>query len=319
MKKTFLKNRIVFFGTPSFAAEILSYLLETSHDIVAVVTQPDRPQGRSSQLVPSPVKQVASNLLCLQPEKASDPTFLAQLRELNADLYVVAAFGQILPQTLLDIPPLGVLNVHTSLLPKYRGAAPIQRALMAGDPITGVTIMKIVRQLDAGDILAVAEMPLPMEMTFGELEKELCALSKPLLASVLRAYEEGIPPSTPQDPARVTFAPKITTEECKVDWSSSAQEIHNKIRALSPHPGAWCWAVQNGEKRRVKIFQSRVLTNSNSNAPGALLLQKNSSLIVSCGTDAIELFSVQPEGKRPMNSAEWARGYRDNFTHTSFV
>jgi methionyl-tRNA formyltransferase len=319
MKKTFLKNRIVFFGTPTFAAEILAYLLETAHAIVAVVTQPDRPQGRSSLLVSSPVKQVAPHLLCLQPEKASDPLFLAQLRELKADLYVVAAFGQILPQSLLDIPPLGVINVHTSLLPKYRGAAPIQRALMAGDPITGVTIMKIVRQLDAGDILAVAETPLPQEMTFGELEVELCALSKPLLASVLRAYEEGIPPSIPQDSTRVTFAPKINTDECKVDWSRSAQEIHNKIRALSPHPGAWCWVVYGNEKRRVKIFQSRVATNSNSNAPGALSFQKNSGLIVSCGIDAIELFSVQPEGKRPMNSAEWVRGYRDNFTQISFV
>ena len=319
MKKTFLKNRVVFFGTPAFAAEILSYLLETSHDIVAVVTQPDRPQGRSSQLVPSPVKQVAQQLPCLQPEKASDPTFLAQLRDLNADLYVVAAFGQILPQTLLDIPRLGIINVHTSLLPKYRGAAPIQRALMAGDPITGVTIMKIVRQLDAGDILAVAEMPLPQGMAFGELEAELCALSKPLLVSVLRAYEEGIPPSVPQDPTHVTFAPKITTEECKVDWSRSAQEIHNQIRALSPQPGAWCWVLHGDEKRRVKILQSAVVTNSNSNRPGALSLQKNSSLIVFCGIGAIELFSVQPEGKRPMRAIEWARGYRDNFTHISFV
>ena len=325
MKKTSLKNsplKIIFFGTPAFSAEILAALFQSLHSIVAVVTQPDRPQGRSGQLIPSPVKQfitqAAPHIPCLQPEKASQPEFLAKLAAFQADIYVVAAFGQILSQALLDIPPLGAINVHTSLLPKYRGAAPIQRALMAGESISGVTIMKIVRQLDAGDILAVSEIPLPQEMTFGELEAALCALSKPLLLDVLSAYQAGIPPSTPQDASKVILAPKITTEECKINWNRDAESIHNQIRALSPTPGAWCWLAGLGDQRRVKIFHSIPINENISSTVGQISLQKNGSLAVSCGIGTIQIFSIQPEGKRPMTSAEWARGYHHNFTHISF-
>lgn len=301
--------RIVFFGTPEFAASILRFLLDHKIEIVAIVTQPDRPKGRSSTPVFSAVKSLISDLRLqipiFQPEKSSEPFFLEALVSLKADLYVVVAFGQILPQKLLDIPPLGSINVHASLLPKYRGAAPIQRCLMAGDTQTGVSIQKIVKQLDAGDVIATASVQIPLDMTFGELKELLCERSKPLLLSVLRAFEQGIPDAKPQDPSLITYAPKIEPEEGQIDWNQSAESLHHLIRAFSPTPGARCWVGQEEEKKQLKILRTRIV--SQTGVPGKLL---SNTGVIACGEKALQLLEVQPEGKKKMPAADWLRGFR---------
>lgn len=299
--------KIVFFGTPLFAAEILQDLLERKVSIEAIITQPDRPKGRSGVPTPSPVKEIGqkAGIPILQPEKAFQEEFLKQLAAFGADLYVVVAFGQILPQRLLDQAPLGCINVHASLLPLYRGAAPMQRSLMDGVKETGVSIQKMVRQLDAGDVIAEARIAVSEEMTFGELQKELCDLSKPLLYSVIRSYEKGIPLATPQDPTQVTMAPKIGTEECEIDWSWPAEKIHNKVRALSPRPGAWCWIEIDGERKRLKILRTKCL--SNGGVPRQVSIKES---FVCCGSGAIRLLEIQPEGKKAMFAADWLRGLK---------
>ncbi|HEX2582780.1 MAG TPA: methionyl-tRNA formyltransferase [Chlamydiales bacterium] len=295
--------RIAFFGTPSFAAQILEDLIERNVSIVAVVSQPDRPKGRSLRLAPTPVKEVAlaklSEAILFQPEKASNPVFLDQLAALSVDLYVVVAFGQILPQKLLQIPRLGCINVHASLLPKYRGAAPIQRALLNGDRETGISIQKMVRELDAGDVICKEKIAISPEMTYGELEAALCALSKPLLFSALRAYEKGIPPAEPQDPSQVTFAPKVTAEEAQIHWDKDAATLHNQIRAFNPRPGAWCWVEWNGEKKRLKILRARVAQSPD-----------NKEFYIPCGRGFLQLLEVQMEGKPRCLAADWLRGAR---------
>jgi methionyl-tRNA formyltransferase len=300
--------RIVFFGTPEFAASIFRYLLDGQVEIAAVVTQPDRPKGRSSQKAPSPVKEAALErgvkIPILQPEKGSDPSFLEALEKIGADLYVVVAFGQILPDALLKIPPKGCINIHASLLPKYRGAAPIQRCLLNGEIETGVAIQKMVKQLDAGDVIATAKVEILPDMTYGELEKELCELSKPLLLLVLQSFERGIPEAAPQNHTLATYAPKILPEEGEIHWEKPADEIHNLIRAYSPKPGAWCWIYgENGEKKRVKIIRSTILRTSG--APGTFLVGEGA---VACGASALKILEIQPEGKKAMQAAEWIRG-----------
>ncbi len=295
-----MKNpSIIFFGTPVFAAEILDYLVENLVPIVGIVTQPDRPKGRSLAMTASPVKELAQKKIphvpIFQPEKSSHSEFLEQISALQADLYVVVAFGQILPQKLLDIPPLGCINVHASLLPRYRGAAPIHRCLLNGDLETGVSIQKMVKQLDAGDVIAESKMAIPREMSFGELEQALCDLSKPLLLSVLNQYRKAIPSAVAQDPNLVTYAAKVEPEEGEIQWSKSPEEIHNLIRAFSPRPGAWCWVTMNGEKKRLKIFRAEV---------------GSGKFTIPCGSGSLTLLEVQPEGKPRMSAADWLRGLK---------
>ncbi len=301
--------KIVYFGTPLFSAAVLRYLLHKKGEIVAVVTQPDRPKGRSGALAPSPVCEVAkeASIPIFQPEKCSQEYFLQEMANLGASLYVVVAFGQILPQKLLDIPPLGCINVHASLLPLYRGAAPMQRSLMDGVSETGVSIQKMVRQLDAGDVIAEAKIPVPLEMTFGELEQELRELSKPLLLSVIEAFKERIPPAAAQDTTKVTLAPKIETEECEIDWSGSAEKIHNKIRALSPRPGAWCWIEVEGEKRRFKILRTRLVSTAEIGPVKHFSLAEGT---IQCGIGSVQLLEVQPESKKIMSGVDWLRGLK---------
>jgi len=303
--------RIVFFGTPEFAADILSFLLDHKVSIVGVVTQPDRPKGRSSALVCSPVKKLVSQcagaIPLFQPEKSSDPQFINHLQTLEAELYVVVAFGQILPQKLLDLPSLGCINIHASLLPKYRGAAPIQRCLIAGDKETGVCIQKMVRQLDAGDIIAVARTNISEDITCGELKQVLCDLSKPLLLSVLERFEKEIPTAKPQDVALVTYASKIEPEEGRIDWNQSAQSLHDLIRAFSPQPGARCFIRLGGEEKQLKILRSQVIFKKGQ--PGEIL---SSEPIVACKEMSLQLLEVQPEGKKKMLASDWFRGLRSS-------
>jgi methionyl-tRNA formyltransferase len=299
--------KIVFFGTPQFAALDLEYLLDHGVEVVAVVTQPDRPKGRSLQMTPSAVKALvlskAPHIPILQPEKATEGLFLNELAALNADLFVVVAYGQILSQKLLDIPPLGCINVHASLLPKLRGAAPIQRAILTGETETGIAIQKMVRQLDAGDVIAVAKIPIGPDMTFGELEKALNDLSKPLLLEVIHKYAHGIPNATPQDQLLATYASKIELEEGEISWQNPACQIHNLIRAFSPRPGAWCWVQLGNDRKRLKILRSTLA--SGQGTPGEVL----SLGVIACGEGAIRLVEVQPEGKKAMAAADWFRGH----------
>lgn len=278
--------RIVYFGTPLFAARVLSYLLKKGVPIAGVVTQPDRPQGRSGTPAQSPVKEMAKGLPLLQPEKSSDPLFLEALKQWKADLFVVVAFGQILPQVLLDIPPQGCINVHASLLPHLRGAAPMQRALMRGDLETGVSIQKMVRKLDAGDVIAETRVPLSEEITFGELHDLLCEKAAPLLVEVLSLYRKGIPPAHPQEESRVTLAPKIEPSETQINWAEPPHVIHNQVRGLSPRPGAWCWVEVAGERKRLKVLRTQVIEGQ------------------------LNFLEVQPEGRKPMSGEEWRRGLR---------
>jgi len=303
--------RIVFFGTPEFAASILDFLLISGVRVAAVVTQPDRPKGRSLQETPSPVKflvlERGLKIPVFQPQKASEPQFLEEIKKIGADLYVVVAFGQILPQSLLDIPPKGCINVHASLLPKYRGAAPMQRCLLDGAKETGVAIQKMVKQLDAGDVIAAAKLEIGPDMTFGELERELCELSKPLLLLVIKTFEQGVPPAEPQNHELATYAAKINVEEAAIRWDAPAQEIHNRVRAFSPRPGAWCVAkLPNGESKRIKILRTRL--SQGQGEPGRFL---SSNGDIACGQGALQILEVQPEGKKGMSAADWLRGFRE--------
>ena len=301
--------KIIFFGTPPFAAQILQYLISHNVSVSAIVTQPDRPKGRNLESTPSAVKQILLQTnfksVLMQPEKASEPQFLHELESLHADLFVVVAYGQILSQKLLAIPKLGCINVHASLLPRYRGAAPIQRCLLNGDNDTGISIQKMVYQLDAGDVIDEAKITIPPEMTYGELQQALCDLAKPLLLSVINKYRDGIPPGRAQDPNLVTMASKIKPEDTEIHWNQNAFYLHNLVRALSPRPGAWCW-IENKERKRLKILRTR--TSSSSGLPGSLISFQKESCLVAAQTGSLELLEVQPEGRKVMTIAEWIRG-----------
>lgn len=301
---------VVFFGTPLFAAHCLEYLIDHQIQVVAVVTQPDRPKGRSLKTLPSAVKSLIleknPSTPILQPEKSSDPHFLERLKSFGADLFVVVAFGQILPQKLLDIPPLGCINVHASLLPKYRGAAPIQRSIMEGEKETGISIQKMVRKLDAGDVISEAKTPIAPNMTFGELETKLIALAQPLLYETILEFQKGVPQARAQIEEDSTYASKIDLSEGEIHWNLPAEKIHNLVRAFSPKPGAWCWVYTKEGKKRLKILRTSLV--SGIGKPGEILGQ---STQIACGEGALELIEVQPEGKKAMKAADWMRGQKN--------
>jgi len=304
--------RVVFFGTPPFAARVLQYLIDNHVDIVAVITKPDKPQGRSLHLQPTPVKVVAleHNLPIYQPELVSDIDFAPILAQYNADLFVVVAYGEIIKQHLLDMPKIACINLHASLLPKYRGAAPIQRCLINGEKETGITIMHMVKKMDAGDIISVVKVPLSDEITYGELEKVLCEEGSKLLLKTIKEFETGKPAQTPQDAAAITYAPKIELEECEVLWEKPAKDLHNLIRGVFPSPGAWCWVAIKGQKKRLKLLKTRVI-KADSSSPGKIL-QWREGVVIACGENALELLEIQLEGKKAMPASEFARGIQEN-------
>lgn len=301
--------KIVFFGTPLFAKNILRYLVDNGIDVVGIVTRPDRPKGRSGKATPPPVKVFAQESLpsvpVFQPEKVSTPENEQMLADLGADLFVVVAYGEILKQHLLDVPSLGCLNVHASLLPKYRGAAPIQRAIIDGEASTGVTIMRMVRKMDAGAIFDAAPIQIAPNMTGGELEEQLCQLGAQRLLYVLQHLDTI--QETPQDESEVTFAPKITPDDTHISWKASAIDVHNKIRALSPRPTAWCKALYNEKNYRIKIGKSILLLEV-AGAPGEVVSHKDYPVVVACGAGAVALTELQMEGKRMMPAQEFVRG-----------
>lgn len=308
--------KIIFFGTSAFAGRLYSYLIKNNVNIVAVVTRQDKPRGRSLQVTPPPVKEVVlqqtPNMPVYQPPKASTPEFAETLKNHQPDLFVVVAYGEILRPMILQIPKLGCINVHASLLPKYRGAAPMQRCLMNGEKETGVTIMEMVQEMDAGDILEMVKIPVPESMTFGELDHKLSEISGPALFKVIQNFKSI--PHIPQNHTEATFSSKITAEEEEIKWNRPAREIHNLVRALSPSPGAWCWVQINNDKKRLKIKKTEVAAMHGS--PGKNLIFDKKQWIVACGQEALRLLEVQLEGKKTMPIEEFLRGHAQIFIFT---
>jgi len=288
--------KIIFAGTPEFAVPSLHALIASGHEVCAVYTQPDRPSGRGRQLHPTPVKAVAlaAGIPVFQPLTLKTEEDFQQLVALKADLMVVVAYGMILTQAVLDVPPLGCINVHGSLLPRWRGAAPIQRALMAGDEKTGVTIMKIVRKLDAGDMLHKEELVIGAQDTSSDLHDKLAELGAVGLMKVLAHIESGTLHAEPQDEALVTYAEKLSKTEAVIDWTQSAEEIARKVRGLN----AWPVAQTIYQGQVLRIWQAEPLAES-YDLPAGTVRCTNKHLDVATGQDSLRLLEVQlPNGKR---------------------
>jgi methionyl-tRNA formyltransferase len=305
--------RIIFMGTAELACRPLEALCQrTEFEVVGVVTQPDRPRGRDLKLQPSAVKALATlrNLHVLQPERARSPDFVAELRQLAPELIVVVAFGQILPQAILDLPRYGCLNVHTSLLPRHRGAAPIQWAILEGDAETGVTIMKMDAGLDTGPVITTARTPITPEDTSATLHDRLAGLGAELLVKTIPEYVVGKIIPEPQLADGATYARKITKEDGRIDWAQPAGSIHNRVRAFVPWPGAYTWRSAGGVRSLLKIWKSHPIEVSGG--PGEVVSPQADELIVACGTGALRILEVQREGSRRMPAAQYLAGHPVN-------
>ncbi len=301
--------RVVLFGTPAFAVPTLQGLLASRHRVVGVVSQPDRPRGRGQRLSAGPIKTLAleRGLTVLQPEKMRDEAFLVALRELDADLGVVAAYGRILTDAILAIPRLGMINVHASLLPRWRGAAPVHRALMAGDTETGVTIMRVVRELDAGPMLAATRVPIAPSATTASLEPVLATRGAALLVEIVDRLAEGPVPEDPQPATGITYADRVTKDDAPIFWWRSAGEIHNQVRALNP----WPLASTSLGGTRVLVIEAE---SGNEAAPagalpGTVVEAHGDRLVVAAGHGAVRLVTVKPEGRRAMAAREFLAGH----------
>ena len=298
--------RVLFWGTPEFATPALRALLGEGHDVVGVVTQPDAPDARSrSTLLPPPVKSVADEegIPVLQPEKPRGDDFLASLRRLEPEISVVAAYGHLLPDEAIALPPNGTINIHASLLPRWRGAAPIQAALLAGDPEAGVTIMRVVRKLDAGPMLLRLSTPIVEDETYGELQLRLAELGALALVEALALLDIGEMHEEEQDETQTTYAPKISREMAHVDWSASAVRVSRVLRAFDPKPGAF--TTSSGVE--VKVFGVRVVRGRRGE-PGAVMEIYESGMLVACGEDAVRIAYVFPAGRRRLAALDWHQG-----------
>ncbi|MGN6486362.1 MAG: methionyl-tRNA formyltransferase [Devosia sp.] len=296
--------KIVFMGTPEFAVPTLSEIVSTGHDVVAVYTRAPKPAGRGQAERRSPVHEAAEGfgIPVFTPRSLKGAPEQEVFASLGADLGVVVAYGLILPRPILEAPQLGCLNLHGSLLPRWRGAAPIQRAVMAGDKRTGVMVMQMDEGLDTGPVGLIEEMPIGPDMTAGELHDRMMLVGADLMGRALAALERGSLHFTPQPEEGVTYAAKIDKAEARIDWSKPAPEVHNQIRGLSPFPGAWFELELNGAPTRVKALRSTLA--SAAGAPGTLL----PDLTIACGEGAVRLTVVQREGKGAMDAATFLRG-----------
>jgi len=303
---------IVFMGTPEFAVPSLKALVREGYRIVAVVTQPDRPKGRKRELTPPPVKVVAQSfgIDVMQPVKLRDPEAVEQIASLKPDLIVTAAYGQILPKAVLTMPKHGCINVHASLLPKYRGGAPVHRAVMNGEPVTGVTIMYMVERLDAGDMIAQTEVPITDADTAGTMFEKLSEAGAELLVRTLPDLLAGRVRAVPQNDAEATYAPNLTREDERIRWERSSLELFNQVRGLNPFPGAF--TLYNGDVFKVWACR-KPSDNDGASAPsgvkpGTVLQMTDDGIEVKTGTGTIWLTRVQPAGKKAMDVAELRRG-----------
>ena len=301
------KVRACFLGTPDFAVTSLQRLLEDDHyEIVGVVTQPDRPAGRKMQLTPSPVKTLAleKGLRVISPDSVNKEEVLNEISSWTAEVAIVVAFGQILSQKFLDLFPRGAVNVHGSILPKWRGAAPIQRSIEAGDDETGVTLQKIVKALDAGDLLGARRLKIGPEMNAQELYSELAVMGADLLHLELMDYLRGNLAPIPQDPGLATFAKKIEKSEGEIDWSQSAQKIHNKVRAFVMGPGTWT----TFQGKKIKIHQTRYCPVEEKFPAGTISEIGHEQISVSTGAGLLEILELQPESRSRMKASEFLLG-----------
>lgn len=297
--------RVVFMGTPEFSVPCLARLLRDGHDVVGVFTQPDKPKGRGKQMQPPPVKAFAEQhgVAVFQPRSMRDGEALGILRQLRPDVTVVTAFGKILPQDVLDVPRYGSINIHASLLPRYRGAAPIQWAVLNGEKISGVTSMQMDAGLDTGDMLLRAETPIGEDMTAGELHDVLSALGAEVMSETLTALQNGTLRPEKQDDALSNYAPMLTKDLSPIDFTKSAAEVHNHIRGLSPWPAATLCACG----KTLKVHRSALCADTGGK-PGEVT-QSGKRFVVSCGDGrCVELLTVQAEGKKAMPAADYLRG-----------
>jgi len=299
-------------GTGDFALPTFEHLLETGHTLLALVTQPDRPQGRKQELIPSRIKQsaVARGIPVLQPEDVNAPEALELLRSLHPDLLVTAAYGQILSAELLGIPPLGGINLHGSVLPAYRGAAPVARAIQNGERETGVTVIRMTPRIDAGGMIAVARTPIDPDETAGELEDRLAAIGAPLIAGAIPGVVAGTARVIPQVKAKVTRAPKLRKEDGIIDWTRPARAVHDLVRAMQPWPVASThWQPAEVGKGPVRLIVHRTAIVEATGEPGRVLAAEGDRLVVAAGEGAVRLLTVQIVGKKPLPVAEVLRGH----------
>ena len=297
--------RVVFMGTPDIAATCLKKILADGFDVVGVYTQPDRPKGRGMKMVFSPVKEVAlaNNIPVLQPENFRADEDVEALRDLKPDVVAVVAYGRILPQRVLDIPAKGCVNIHASLLPQYRGSAPYQWAVLDGLTETGVTAQHMALKMDAGDIIDVAKTPIGENETAGELLDKLAVLGADLLSRVLTKFENGDVAGAPQNEAEVSFAPMLDKSMCPIDWSQTAQQVHNHVRGLHP----WPVATMELKGQKFKVHATRIVDGTGK--PGQILGLTKTGLKIACGEGAVEVIQLQAEGGTRMAAPDYFRGH----------
>ncbi len=297
--------RVVFMGTPDIAATCLKKILADGFDVVGVYTQPDRPKGRGMKMVCSPVKEVAiaHELPVFQPENFREEETVAGLRALKPDVCAVVAYGRILPQKVLDVPTLGCINIHASLLPQYRGSAPYQWAVLDGLRETGVSAQYMQLKMDAGDVIDVAKTPIGENETAGELLDKLAVLGAELLSKTLGRLEEGPVEATVQNEAEVSFAPMLDKTMCPIDWAKTARQVHNQVRGLHP----WPVATTTLQGKSFKVHETRVVDGTG--APGEILGLTKTGLVIACGEGAVEIRSLQAEGGKRMAAPDYFRGH----------
>lgn len=301
--------RIVYFGTPEFAVPGLRALIDSRHDVVALVSQPDRPKGRGQKLQPTPTKIVAeaAGVPVLQPARLKDGTFAAALAALRPDLAVVAAYGRIIPDAVLQVPRFGMINIHASLLPRYRGAAPVHRAVIDGARETGVTIMRVVTELDAGPIFSVAHHAIGPDDTTPEVERALAAIGATLVTRVVDQIASGTAVEVRQDHAHATYAPKIEKAEASIDWSLPATRIHNLVRGLQP----WPLVTVSFAGLRCKLHRTQLTEQRTAAVPGTVAIASGGELGIATGDRRVlRVLEIQPDGKRVMTAPEFLAGRR---------
>ena len=299
--------RVVFMGTPDIAATCLNKIIEKGHQVVAVYTQPDRPKNRGMKLAFSPVKEVAlaNEIPVYQPENFRQEETVEQLRSLQPDVVAVVAYGRILPQNVLDIPALGCINIHASLLPSYRGSAPYQWAVLDGLKETGVTAMYLCREMDAGDMIDTAKTEIGDNETAGELLDRLAVLGAELLDKTLCAIQNGTARRTAQDHSKATYAPMLDKTMCPIDFSKSALQVHNHVRGMNP----WPVATMDLQGKRFKVYETRPLEEKTDAQPGTVLELTKTGLKIACGEGVIEIRTLQAEGGKRMAAPDYFRGH----------
>lgn len=303
--------KIVFFGTPEFAVASLRRLIDSGHEIAAVVTMPDKQAGRGHKLLQSDVKKFAveAGLKVLQPEKLKSAEFVSQLREINADLFIVIAF-RMLPEVVWSMPRLGTFNLHGSLLPKYRGAAPINRAIMNGETETGITTFFLKHEIDTGDMIEQRSTPILDSDNAGSVHDRLMEMGADMVAHTVEAIERGTLATTPQPEGEFIPAPKIFKEDCLIDWNRDAKHVHDQIRGLSPYPCAFTMIVEtNGRRHQCKVFESKLTGEPRAKCTPGTVKVEGRRMKVACGDEWLELLRLQPAGKKGMETQAFLLGY----------